>query len=246
MPSGPWGGRRTELDQRAQGGVKVSSPALSQFACAQCGAILSYAPGSTELVCSYCGHRNAIVEAPVEIVEQPLDPALRAAAGEAPPAEPVPAKCVSCGADFSFAPPAFAGPCPFCSQPVVVDPGPYRRLRPAGLLPFLIGDQEARRLVGDWLKGLWFAPSGIAGQARGPGRLQGVYLPYWTFDSRTRTRYVGRRGDVYYETQYVDTVVDGRRVVATSVGGVPALKVALTFSGKDSPAISSMKNFVVL
>ncbi|MFZ1428312.1 MAG: hypothetical protein WAS21_16245, partial [Geminicoccaceae bacterium] len=125
---------------------------------------------------------------------------------------PVPAKCVTCGADFTFAPPAFAGPCPFCNQPVVVDPGPYRRLRPAGLLPFLIGDQEARRLVGDWLKGLWFAPSGTADRARGPGRLQGVYLPYWTFDSCTRTRYVGRRGDVYYETQYVNTVVDGRQV----------------------------------
>ena len=71
---------------------------------------------------------------------------------------------------------------------------------PVGVLPFLIGDQEARRLVGDWLKGLWFAPSGIAEQARGPGRLHGVYLPYWTYDSRTRTRYVGQRGDVYYET----------------------------------------------
>lgn len=212
MPDGPWGGRRTEQDQRAQGGVKVSSPPLSQFACEQCGAILSYAPGSTELVCSYCGHRNAIVETPVAVVEQPLDPALRAAAGEAPPAAPVPAKCATCGASFEFKPPAFAGPCPFCSQPVVVDPGPYRVFRPAGMLPFLIGDQEARRLVGDWLKGLWFAPSAIVDQARGPGRLQGVYLPYWTFDSRTRTLYVGRRGDVYYETQYVDTVVDGRQV----------------------------------
>ena len=64
------------------------------------------------------------------------------------------------------------------------------------MLPFLIGAQEARRLVGDWLKGLWFAPSGIAELARGPGRLHGVYLPYWTFDSRTRTRYAGQRGDV--------------------------------------------------
>ena len=84
---------------------------------------------------------------------------------------------------------------------MVADPGPYRKIRPAGMLPFLIGDQEAKRLVADWLKGLWFAPSGTAEQARGPGRLQGVYLPYWTYDSHTHTRYVGRRGDVYYETR---------------------------------------------
>ena len=212
MASGPWGGLRTEADARAQGGLRVSTPGLHQFTCEQCGAILSYAPGTTELVCSYCGHRNRIAEAPIELVEQTLDPALRLAAGEAPPSAEIPAKCASCGADFAFKPPSFAGPCPFCGQPVVADPTPWRKIPPIGVLPFLIGAQEARRLVGDWLKGLWFAPSGIAEQARGPGRLHGDYLPYWTFDSRTRTRYAGQRGDVYYETQFVDAVVDGRRV----------------------------------
>ena len=214
MPAGPWG-QRSENDERAQGGVRVSSPHLRQFTCEQCGAVLSYAPGTSELACAYCGHRNRIIEAAVEIVEQPLDPALRAAGGEPAPSAAIPAKCAACGAGFAFAPPVFAGPCPFCGQPVVADPGHWRRIAPIGLLPFLIGAQEARRLVGDWLKGLWFAPSGIAAHARGPGRLHGVYLPYWTFDSRTRTDYVGRRGDVYYETRVVDTVVDGRRTRQT-------------------------------
>jgi hypothetical protein len=213
--AGPWGGLRTEADERAQGGVRVSSPHLRQFTCEQCGAVLSYAPGTSELVCTYCGHRNRIVETPVEIVESPLDPALRAAGGEAPPSQEIPAKCGSCGADFAFKPPSFAGPCPFCSQPVVADPAPWRRLAPVGVLPFLIGGAEARRLVGDWLKGLWFAPSGISEQARGPGRLHGVYMPYWTFDSRTRTAYTGRRGDVYYVTESFDAVVGGRRVRQT-------------------------------
>lgn len=211
MAKGPWG-LRIERDERARGGVEVSSPPLKQFACERCGAVLSYAPGTTELACSYCGHRNAIREAPLELVEQALAPALAAHAGEPPPSEPVPAKCGACGAGFGFDPPLFAGPCPFCGKPVVVDPAPYRRLPPQGVLPFLIGEQEARRLVGEWLKGLWFAPSGLASQARGPGRLEGVYLPHWTFDSDTATTYVGRRGDVYYVTQYVDTVVQGRRV----------------------------------
>ena len=212
MPGGPWGGLRTLEDARATGGVRVSSPQLRQLACEQCGAVLSFAPGTAELACIYCGHRNAIVEAPVELAESPLDPALRAAAGEAAPSAELPAKCGSCGADFAFEPPRFAGPCPFCGRPVVADPAPWRRIAPVGVLPFLIGGPEARRLVGDWLKGLWFAPSGISEQARGPGRLHGVYLPYWTFDSRTRTDYVGRRGDVYYVTETVTTVVNGRQV----------------------------------
>ena len=95
MPSGPWGGLRTEEDSRAQGGVRVSTPGLRQFTCEQCGAILSFAPGTTELVCSYCGHRNRIHEAPVEIVEQALAPMLRLAGSEPPPRAEIPAKCTS-------------------------------------------------------------------------------------------------------------------------------------------------------
>ena len=189
-PGAGCGPRRTS-GRRA--GVKVSSPQLRQFTCEQCGAVLSYAPGTTELVCTYCGHRNRIAES--------AGRDRRAAAGPGPArggrrgaAEPreIPAKCASCGADFAFKPPALRRPLP------VLRPARGGRSRargarsaPIGVLPFLIGAQEARRLVGDWLKGLWFAPSGIAEQARGPGRLHGVYLPYWTFDSRTRTRYLG-------------------------------------------------------
>ena len=98
MPKGPWG-FRAEEDQRATGGVTVSSPPPRQFACERCGAVLSYQPGTTELVCSYCGHRNRIREAPVDIVEQALAPALAAYAGEPPPTTPVAAKCGACGAD---------------------------------------------------------------------------------------------------------------------------------------------------
>lgn len=210
MPSGPWG-LRTARDQRVTGGLQVSSPPLRQFTCERCGAVLSFAPGTTELACAYCGHRNAIAEAAAAVEEKGLAPAVAAGAGEPPPTAPVEAKCGACGADVRFDPPVFAGPCPFCGKPIVGDPAPHRRVAPAGLLPFLVGEQEARRLVTAWLQGLWLAPSGVSAQARGPSRLSGVYLPHWTFDSRTVTGYAGRRGDVYYVTQYVDTVVDGRR-----------------------------------
>lgn len=188
----------------------ASSPLPRKFTCEQCGAVLNYAPGTATLVCSYCGHENRIVEQPVEIVEHALAPALIGPAAAAPEPTAITTKCTSCAADFTFPPDFHAGPCPFCGMAVVVDPSPYRPLAPEGVLPFLVGEQEARRLVGEWLKGLWFAPSGVAEQARGPGRLEGVYVPYWTFDSRTRTDYSGQRGDVYYVTEYVTENVDGR------------------------------------
>ena len=35
--------------------------------------------------------------------------------------------------------------------------------------------------------------------------------PYWTYDAETRSRYAGQRGTVYYETQRVHVVINGRR-----------------------------------
>jgi len=39
--------------------------------------------------------------------------------------------------------------------------------------------------------------------------MQGIYVPYWTFDANTKSAYQGERGTVYYETQTV--VQNGKR-----------------------------------
>jgi LSD1 subclass zinc finger protein len=208
----PRGLRRRE-DSRAAGGQTISGAKPGRFACESCGAVLAFAPGTSQLKCAYCGHANRIAAALVEVVEHELTPALDRLGHDVPEPTPLHAKCPSCAADFDLAANLHAGPCPFCASPVVLDPGPpHRKVRPQALLPFMIGEPEAKRLVADWLRRLWFAPSGVTDQARGPSRLRGLYVPYWTFDSSTRTAYVGRRGDVYYVTQYVNRTVNGRSV----------------------------------
>ena len=39
--------------------------------------------------------------------------------------------------------------------------------------------------------------------------MQGIYVPYWTFDADTKSSYRGERGTVYYETKTV--MRDGKR-----------------------------------
>ena len=49
------------------------------------------------------------------------------------------------------------------------------------------------------MKTRWFAPNDF--KKRGvQGKFSGVYLPFWTFDSHTFTRYRGERGEYYYVT----------------------------------------------
>ena len=61
----------------------------------------------------------------------------------------------------------------------------------------------------DWLGSLWFAPNGLQAYARKGRQMDGIYVPYWTYDAQSDTRYTGERGTVYYETQTV--MRDGKR-----------------------------------
>jgi hypothetical protein len=40
--------------------------------------------------------------------------------------------------------------------------------------------------------------------------MQGMYVPYWTYDAETKSVYSGQRGTVYYETRPVTVTVNGR------------------------------------
>lgn len=210
MRLGPWG-RRVAPDARAESGARTGPPPRRTFVCEQCGAVLAFEPGAQELVCRYCGHVNRILEPPAAVVENRLDPVLAGLAVEPPPA-PIAQKCAQCAYEFTLPAGRHAGACPSCGSPTVADPGAARAIAPGAVLPFVIAEPDGRRLVGDWLRGLWFAPSRLAREARTGGRLEGLYVPHWTFDAHADSRYVGRRGDVYYETRIVERVVDGRRV----------------------------------
>lgn len=212
---GPWGPRKSAADPPPAVASAAETKREAQLACAQCGAVLSYAPGTDTLKCAYCGHTNRIEVATTEIREECLDTALSEGFGDAPIEETRTVKCGSCAAEFTFDPRVHAGSCPFCGHSIVSDTGIHRQIKPAALLPFLLTDREARERVRQWLQNLWFAPNRLKTYARDQGRLSGVYLPYWTFDSKTRTRYSGRRGDYYYVPMQVRVRVNGRMVTQT-------------------------------
>jgi LSD1 subclass zinc finger protein len=213
----PWGSRSAVAPVDREPAPQPQAGREAQLACEQCGAVLAYAPGTSQLTCAYCGHSNEIAVAATEIVEQSLDSALDEGVATTPVEETRTVKCDSCAAEFTFAAGRHAGSCPFCGHSIVTDTGVHRQLKPAALLPFAIADREARQRVAQWLQGLWFAPNKLKKYARDQGRLAGVYLPYWTFDSFTRTRYRGQRGDFYMVPVQVRTIVNGRPVTQTQM-----------------------------
>ena len=192
-----------------------AAAAETHWPCAQCGADLRFAPGQTELVCDHCGHRQAIPDAPVSqretsLGELDLNRALAHDLPEADIAEVRSTSCPNCGARIEFDGATHATECPFCASPVVVDTGSHRHIKPQAVVPFALKEPAARDAMVRWLGRLWFAPNGLQEYARKGRALNGIYVPYWTFDAASRSRYSGQRGDYYYETRQVTVQVKGR------------------------------------
>ncbi|MCA0274150.1 MAG: primosomal protein N' (replication factor Y) - superfamily II helicase [Proteobacteria bacterium] len=197
-----------------------------RFPCPQCGADLRFSPGEGKLVCDFCGHTEPLSAQRTRtqpIQELDLRRGLEAALPDTEMEVSRISRCPNCGAEVEFDPAVHSTECPFCATPVVADTGESRHIKPKGVAPFDITDAQARAAMNQWLGSRWFAPSGLQDYARKGRALQGIYVPYWTFDADTRSSYSGQRGTIYYETQAVQ-VRDPKGRVRTEMRQVPRIR----------------------
>ncbi|MFV2051892.1 primosomal protein N' (replication factor Y) - superfamily II helicase [Aliiroseovarius sp. YM-037] len=184
-----------------------------RFPCNTCGSDLRFDPVAGQLTCDHCGNTQPLEghgPQPQTIRELDFRDALNANLPDVEIEETRVLSCPNCGAQVELGGPDHATECPFCATPVVTDTGTHRHIKPRALLPFAIEERSARKAMTDWLGRLWFAPTGLQDYARKGRKMQGVYVPYWTFDADTKSRYRGEQGTVYYETRTV--MRDGKRV----------------------------------
>lgn len=200
----------------------TGEPITERFPCTQCGAILKYAPGTQHQVCEYCNFENYIELRAGVIREYPLEKALEQLSKPQPPTLKPHIHCNDCGATFKFESSIHAGDCPFCGTPIVTTNVQNKSIPPKSLLPFSIDQKKAKKRFSQWIKGLWFAPNSIIKYARSDTKLNGVYLPFWTFDSQTYTHYQGERGDIYYVRQSVQ--VRRNKQLVTEIRRIPKIR----------------------
>jgi DNA-directed RNA polymerase subunit RPC12/RpoP len=223
--------------------MSAAPPAAHRFPCAGCGADCEFDPRSGGLTCPYCGRREAIPQSAEEVVEKSYEEYLHArpeqmvvlAEGALESA------CEGCGARITFKPPEVSTSCPFCgrnrvSQAKSADP----IVAPQGVLPFALTREQARESVRRWLGGLWFAPRALKAMAQHQG-VNGIYLPFWTFDSHTTSFYQGQRGTHYYETQaYTENGETRTRQVQRTRWSAVSGNVALWHDDVTVPATTSV------
>ena len=176
------------------------------FPCDTCGADLRFDAGSDRLLCDHCGNSEPLDHGPWQIAsirELDFNAAISGNLAQAEMEETRVSKCPNCAAEVSFDGQLHATECPFCATPVVADTGAHRHIKPRAVLPFGLDEASAHSAMNAWLGALWFAPNGLQQYARKGRKMQGIYVPYWTYDADTASRYSGERGTVYYETRTI-------------------------------------------
>ncbi len=225
----------------------VSESKQNEIVCNNCGAKLTFKPGSDSLTCEFCGALNKIevdekarAEAKQEIDYHDF---LRNKGGGAEVlVEITTVKCEGCGAETTFDPNVVSSSCDFCGSPLVSkEAHSSQMIAPRGMLPFKITDKESIDLYKKWLKKLWFAPNKLKKYARQAEKLSGIYIPYWTYDSDTTTNYTGQRGDNYDETEsYVDNGETKTRTVTKTDWSYTSGRVSRFFDDVLVPASESL------
>ena len=186
-----------------------------ELKCTGCGAVLEFKPGTKNLTCTYCGAEN-IIEASDEVIEEiDYEEFIRTKFDKEEKIEVVTVKCNACGASITLDPNVTSDHCPYCASTIVLESGSTSTiLKPKSLLPFVVTRNRAAESFRNWINKLWFAPSDLKVKAANE-KLDGIYVPYWTYDTKTQTTYTGARGTHYYVTETYTATENGQTVTKT-------------------------------
>lgn len=181
------------------------------FPCPSCGGQMQFDVDSQSLKCVYCGSEAAIeADADEEPVEYELDfddehDAHLTDWG----VEQQIVKCDSCGGEMLLPANRTALICAFCASPKVLPQGAADSIRPESLIPFQISKDEAVDAFNVWRKKRWFIPRAFKKHSV-TSSVNGVYVPFWTFDAESYSTYRVEIGTYHYRQETRTRVVNGK------------------------------------
>ena len=198
--------------------------------CPQCGGTMDFDPAFGLLHCPYCDYKEEVkVDNTKPAKAEELDFETAEFTGNFDwGKESKTVTCKACGAVTVYDALEVANECPYCGSNQVMEAYDVNTMAPGGVVPFKITAKQAGEKFSAWLNRKLFCPNEAKRSAKAES-FKGIYLPYWTFDADTHTRYQGeygfqkkrRNGDkeeVYYEwhngSGEFDTFIDDELVCA--------------------------------
>jgi hypothetical protein len=174
-----------------------------KFACDGCGALMVWDAEGATLRCPFCaGTKGVPVRGDYVAVEHALENAPDSSKRLETPRV---LSCDRCGAKVAVPERVTSLSCAFCgSEQVLETKGEAGRIRPESVVPFAVGAAQAQTKFREWLgKGI-FRPKSLRDVASVEA-MKGVYVPFWTYDTNTWSRWTAEAG--YHYTVHVPVTV---------------------------------------
>ena len=160
-----------------------------ELLCPNCGGQCRFSPRDGGLACQSCGEVRTIA------TDDSVDPAQEFHYHPDLPHTEQPVhtgdtlfECQTCKGQVVFVGPSISERCAYCDGPVVLGKQDVS-YQTVGLIPFALSDVDAQPRVVDWARGRLAAPGDLV-DIVAKGRVAGIYVPFWTFDSTEAVDYM--------------------------------------------------------
>lgn len=184
-----------------------------RFSCPSCGGNMVFDPNSQSLYCPYCQKKTDILKKDEEIKEYDFTSAEDSASTNWGRQNRV-IRCESCGAQTVLDENNTAQFCAFCGSSHIIKNEEGQGIVPESLIPFKITREKALVCFKGWIKKRYFAPKALKKEHQNQ-KLNGVYIPCWTYDSGTYSTFSAEAGTYYYETETQWVEENGNKKMVT-------------------------------
>ena len=179
--------------------------------CPSCGGVMEFNPSNGKMACPYCGYEEEIQVEHKGFVAQELD--FSTAGDDDASCDWGTATktviCKSCGAETVYDVNEMANVCPYCGSNQVMEQESGKVMAPGGVVTFQISAKEASERFREWIGRKFFCPK-LAKDSAKPKAFKGLYTPFWTFDSNTKSTYTAE-----YGIDHVEEDKDGEKHTTT-------------------------------
>lgn len=163
--------------------------------CPACGGVMEFNPSNGTMACPYCGYEEEIQVEHKDFVAKELDFSMvdddDTSCDWGTATKTV--ICKSCGAETLYDVNEMANVCPYCGSNQVMEQENSKVMAPGGVVTFQISAKEASERFREWIGKKFFCPK-LAKESAKPKAFKGLYTPFWTFDSNTKSTYTAEYG----------------------------------------------------
>jgi ribosomal protein S27E/predicted RNA-binding Zn-ribbon protein involved in translation (DUF1610 family) len=186
----------------------------THFECDSCGGSLVFDPKSQNLKCENCGSEKTIEIDSGKILFYDFSKVDEEEKKSDWDIQTHVVKCENCGGETVVGADEITKFCSFCGSPLVTKIDESPGIKPESVIPFKIGKKDALGRFKEWIKAQWMAPRSLKKEYNS-GKIYGVYVPYWSYNTNTETEYTAQAGKDHQVAVTRTRVVDGRNETYT-------------------------------